>query len=449
MAEASATKISLPAFLKMLTNHNIPPSRAMTVAGKIYKTHNTAEQLSMLTDFSLESAGITEKDLRKQVLAAVRKAGYKGKPSTSSAAASTSRGASSAGKASSSKADSKPQRKRKRDDDLNELLPSKPREEGDSYGSLEFNEILDEEVCLLRLLQRLEAIKTKYAVVNRAPIMMAWAFVVAERLGFRREEALSIASVYTEMNAVTKGVSLGIYRDGKQRGMDASRTGSQPQELTQTSVLGTTKHHWVPATRSLPTETECALPSYVYAFIQHPASHTTSFPFLSSPLYQTASSQWRALSSGSPVAPTSAFSYITRALRQTAPHIVGALRLLAESYSPAELNEKGFSLYADFRPASEGWGQKAEVRCSAILELRKPRGEGQDDATQKGPLNAVNLVKVESGDPESLQDPTEHPSPDESPAAKKAKRESPDKDEYDAALDDDALFTDFDLNSIP
>ena len=36
------------------------------------------------------------------------------------------------------------------------------------------------------------------------------------------------ASVYTEMNAITKGVSLGIYADGKQKGVEASRTGSQP-----------------------------------------------------------------------------------------------------------------------------------------------------------------------------------------------------------------------------
>ena len=38
----------------------------------------------------------------------------------------------------------------------------------------------------------MQAIKPKYTVVNRAPVMMAWAFVVAERLGFQREEALSI-----------------------------------------------------------------------------------------------------------------------------------------------------------------------------------------------------------------------------------------------------------------
>ena len=96
--------------------------------------------------------------------------------------------------------------------------------------------------------------------------MMAWAFVVAERLGFQREEALSIggpfsqfnlgtsdpdsppglcaargiasdadllrcylpASVYTEMNAITKGVSLGLYASAKQKGIEANRTGSQP-----------------------------------------------------------------------------------------------------------------------------------------------------------------------------------------------------------------------------
>ncbi|OJT04157.1 hypothetical protein TRAPUB_5202 [Trametes pubescens] len=145
MVDPNASKLSLPAFLKMLTSGNIAPSKAMAVAGKIYKTHNTPEKLGMLTDFSLESAGIEEKDLRKQVLAAVRKAGYKGKPSKASTAGGSSKGVSSAGKAGSSKSDGKTQRKRKRDDDLNDLLPSKPREEGDAYGSLEFNEILDEE----------------------------------------------------------------------------------------------------------------------------------------------------------------------------------------------------------------------------------------------------------------------------------------------------------------
>ena len=111
----------------------------------------------------------------------------------------------------------------------------------------------------------------KFAIINRAPIMTAWSFIVAERLGFQREEALSIgafllphspsarpqgvgpsrarwfflygyvlltpeltplpfreASVYTEMNAISKGVSLGIYDESKKKGVEASKDGSQP-----------------------------------------------------------------------------------------------------------------------------------------------------------------------------------------------------------------------------
>ena len=48
-------------------------------------------------------------------------------------------------------------------------------------GSLDFHEVLNE-----------DALRLKSAIVNRAPVMMAWACVVAERLGFSREEALSI-----------------------------------------------------------------------------------------------------------------------------------------------------------------------------------------------------------------------------------------------------------------
>lgn len=37
-----------------------------------------------------------------------------------------------------------------------------------------------------------QVLKTRYTVINRAPLMTAWATIVAERLGFEREEALSI-----------------------------------------------------------------------------------------------------------------------------------------------------------------------------------------------------------------------------------------------------------------
>lgn len=67
---------------------------------------------------------------------------------------------------------------------------------------MDFNDILDEEVgpffflgivsAVLSTDAYNEVLKVKSTVVNRAPLMTAWATIVAERLGFEREEALSI-----------------------------------------------------------------------------------------------------------------------------------------------------------------------------------------------------------------------------------------------------------------
>ena len=52
------------------------------------------------------------------------------------------------------------------------------------------------------------------------------------------------------------------------------------------------------------------------------------------------------------------------------PYVMGAMRLLAESYPSEELNDKAWGLYAQFRPPAEGWGKKAEMNCATILNLR-------------------------------------------------------------------------------
>ena len=68
------------------------------------------------------------------------------------------------------------------DENKNEYLPGpEAADEGVALGSLDFHEILDEDV-----------LKHKSTVVNRAPVMMAWSCVVAERLGFMREEAVCL-----------------------------------------------------------------------------------------------------------------------------------------------------------------------------------------------------------------------------------------------------------------
>lgn len=181
-----------------------------------YKEYNTPSMLGQLTDLKLNALGVAEKDVRRLVLSAVRKAGYRAVPLSGSASAaqsgstqtqSSTAGPSSAPSASQSEVctrlepfsssvqgnlarsvDEKAvyggalplcvgtcarpwlaveyecdtimtgllctglqrlkKRKRKRDDDLNEFLPDRPPDEGETFGSLDFHEVLDEEVRL-------------------------------------------------------------------------------------------------------------------------------------------------------------------------------------------------------------------------------------------------------------------------------------------------------------
>ncbi|KAG6890538.1 hypothetical protein C0992_000798 [Termitomyces sp. T32_za158] len=356
---AENVKIPLPKFIKVFTTNNVPVPKAMAISATIYKQFNTPAQLSKLDDQKLISAGINSKDDRKAILSALRKSGYlptdprkklekaEDRPSTTTAvqAAITP----------------PPKRKRKRPGDVNEFLPKGPTDEAANYGSLDFGEIVDEEILM-----------KKTTVVNRAPLMTLWAMTVAERLGFRREEALSIASVYTEMNALTKGVSLGIYQSGKVSNMEAVGGGSQ---------------------------------SYIEFMGRRP-------------LYRTQTQQWRALSNGTPAEPSPAFSYISRAFRQTTPHISGALRLLASSFNVEDLNGLAWGLYAQFRPTVDQWGAKSEVKCSTILDLRKDLKSAREHV-----VNTANIVQVK----DEIVD-------DDLP---KRKRANLSLEEYEATLDED------------
>jgi hypothetical protein len=75
-------------------------------------------------------------------------------------------------------------------------------------------------------------------------------------------------------------------------------------------------------------------------------------------------------------------------MKQTTPYVVGAMRLLAGSYEPEELNRKAFSLYCDFRPEIEpgksGWEKTREgiVRGYSQIEEGKGRSEGRGCSRQ-------------------------------------------------------------------
>ncbi|KAL4076062.1 hypothetical protein J3A83DRAFT_4089915 [Scleroderma citrinum] len=365
-------KLSLNAFLKLLTSNDVPVSKAMTVASKIYKEFNTATALAQLDDAKLNVLGIEDKELRKIVLAAIHKAGYTIKPRVK-AVAETSPSDSKLSIAITPR-----KKKRKRDDDLDNESLETPPDDASTYGNLDFEEILDEDV-----------LRTRSAIVNRAPLMTAWAMIVAERLGFQREEALSIASVYTEMNAVTKGVSLGLIDESRKKEIETLPEGKQPY----VDLMGRR------------------------------------------PLYQTRSSKWLALSGGSPALPSTAFSYVSRSLRQTTSYVMGSLRLLADSYSAQELNEEGYSLYADFRPTVNEWGKRGEVRCARILSLKK---DGQAPKRTDEEPNNDGKSWSSAGASRPLGDC-------HTPPSKKGKMLS--LEEYEAALDDD--LDDLDLSRLP
>ncbi|KAH7921823.1 hypothetical protein BV22DRAFT_1071622 [Leucogyrophana mollusca] len=377
-------KLALPAFLKVLTSNDVPVPKAMAVASKIYKDFNTPTSLAQLTDAKLKVCGVEDKDVRKLVLAAVRKAGYVLQPSPQKKANQVDESGAVAGPSQPKPSNTvqaittPTKRKRKRDDSL---LPDGPPDEAASYGSLEFNEVMDEEI-----------LKTKSTIVNRAPLMTAWATVVAERLGFEREEALSIASVYTEMNAISKGVALNIFDQERKKELEPMPGGAQPY----VDLMGRR-----------------------------------------SQLYQTQSSQWRALANGSPSLPGPAFLYISRAFRQTTAHIIGALRLLAGSYTPQELNTKGFALYADFRPAVDGWGARGEVRCDRILSLRT-KGKGRRERSDAG--STKDVVKLEESSLVDDDMPSQRPPQDITGEPEQKKQRNITLEEYEAALDGDSYF---------
>ena len=48
-------------------------------------------------------------------------------------------------------------------------------------------------------------------LINRAPVLTLWAYVVARRLRFRKAEALTLGKAVAGLNAQAKGRRLGIY----------------------------------------------------------------------------------------------------------------------------------------------------------------------------------------------------------------------------------------------
>jgi hypothetical protein len=167
-------------------------------------------------------------------------------------------------------------------------------------------------------------------LVNRAPVLTLWASVVADRLGFDHEAALSLGKTLAGLNAQAKGRHLGIYKP-PERMEEKPPRGERPREEFQIELLG----------RPIP------------------AKHTDK--------------GIRAIAKDKPIDPQSVEKYLKEKFGPALEDVQRAMRALAQAIEPKELNDKAFALYERFRPhipeGVRGWGAKGELNLKLIRDL--------------------------------------------------------------------------------
>ena len=173
-------------------------------------------------------------------------------------------------------------------------------------------------------------------LINRAPVLTLWASVVAERLGYDHQAALSLGKTLAGLNAQSKGRRLGIYKPSeKVEGVPTKKP--RIGEEVWIEILG----------RAIP------------------AKHTDQ--------------GIRAINIDKTVEPEGVERYLEQKFGPALEDVRKAMRVLAQSFGPLELNEKGFGLYERFRPAIpegvRGWGAKGELDLTVIRSLAKKSGE--------------------------------------------------------------------------
>jgi hypothetical protein len=57
--------------------------------------------------------------------------------------------------------------------------------------------------------------------INRAPVLTLWAAVVAQRLGFAEDEAVTLGKALSGLNAQAKGRNLGLFKPHEEKAKKA------------------------------------------------------------------------------------------------------------------------------------------------------------------------------------------------------------------------------------
>jgi hypothetical protein len=169
--------------------------------------------------------------------------------------------------------------------------------------------------------------------INRAPVLTLWAAVVAERLGFTHDEALTLGRAVAGLNAYSKGKALCLF---KPTAKDVRAQRAAKTKATQTlhvDLLG----------RAVPV--------------------------------QRTAQGLRALSKDQPLAPASVEKYLNGKFKDALGPVSAALAALADSKDPEELATEAYALYEQFRPdvpaGQSGWGAAGSLSLARIRKLAR------------------------------------------------------------------------------
>jgi hypothetical protein len=166
--------------------------------------------------------------------------------------------------------------------------------------------------------------------INRAPVLTLWAAVVAERLGFDRDTALTLGQAVAGLSAYAKGVSLGIIEPKPDLVRERGERLGKGEQL-HVDLLG----------RAVPV-------------VQTPDG-------------------LRAVSKGKPGNPNRIEKYLAGKFGARLDDARAAMEELAAGQEPDELYRRGFRLYERFRPevpaGESGWGAKGELDLGKVRQV--------------------------------------------------------------------------------
>ena len=167
--------------------------------------------------------------------------------------------------------------------------------------------------------------------INRAPVLTLWAAVVAERLGYDEETALTLGKAVAGLNAQSKGRKLGIYEEKTEAENQKERKKKEPAKTEFIELLG----RGVPAVKT--------------------------------------ADGLRAAIDGDPISAESVDAYLKQKFKDDYKDARTAMENLAKAYTPKQLESKAYGLYEKFRPeipeGTKGWGAKGELDLDYIRSL--------------------------------------------------------------------------------